>query len=80
MPHFFAKAFFVDGTYLFKEYDGILLKPEFICVNINVRRHFIFIGSGGNGGGNNSGTVAVTHVVLHNKYGTYSALLRADNG
>ena len=78
--HFFFKAFFVYRTNLLQKNYGIFCKTAAFGIELDVCRKFCLVASACNGGGNNCGTVFVTDVVLYDKNGSYTALLRAYYG
>jgi len=75
MPYFFLQAFFVYGPYLLEQDDRILGKAELVGRYFDMRRQLCLVYLAGNGRRYNSGAVAVSEVVLHDKYRAYAALL-----
>lgn len=80
MSHFFAQTRFVDGADLLEKNDGILHEPEAFCINVNMGGQLGFSQLAGDGGGDDSGAVFISHIILHDEHGAQSTLLTADNG
>ena len=77
--HLFAQTALVDGANLLEQHDGISGKPAAFAIQLDVGGQLVLIGLAGDGSSDDRWTVPVADVILHDKYRSYTALLRADH-
>ena len=71
---------FVNGTYLFQQYNGCLWQATFVLWQFNVCGQLCFFQFAGSCRRNDGRAVFVSHVVLQHKYRAYSSLFATYHG